>query len=89
MIKIVKAEHTENKVIRLVFSDQSWGAYDFPPLIERQTELVFPPREDNYFRGFFLELGALCWKNDLEFSAGSLNRKLPEQGKLHTHQQAA
>ncbi len=89
MIKIIKAEHIGGKVIRLQFCDQSWGEYDFQPLIERQTELIIPLQDANYFAGFFLELGALCWKNGLEFSAGSLKNKLYEQGKLHTHQKAA
>jgi hypothetical protein len=58
-------------------------------LIDRQTELVIPLKDTNYFSDFFLELGALCWKNGLELSAGSLNRKLQEQGKLHTQQHEA
>ena len=89
MIKIIKAEYIGEKKIRLLFSDQSWGEYDLQPLIDWQTELVIPLQDAHYFSDFFLELGALCWKNGFELSAGSLNRKLKEQGKLHTHQQAA
>lgn len=85
MIKIIKAEHIEHKVIRLLFSDQSWGEYDLQALIDRQTELAEPLRDERYFSRFFLEFGALCWKNGLELSPGSIYRKLQEQGKLHIY----
>ena len=40
MIKIVKAEYLEHKIIRLWFSDQTVGDYDLQPLLGKQTELV-------------------------------------------------
>lgn len=83
MIKIVNAQHVGKRVIRLSFSDHSGGDYDLQPLIARQTELVFPLENEDYFSQFFLELGALCWKNGLAFSVGSLHRKLQESGGLH------
>jgi len=88
-IKIVNAQHVGNKVIRLSFSDHSWGDYDLQPLIARQTELVLPLESEDYFSQFFLELGALCWKNGLELSPGSLYRKLQEKGELHVGTEAA
>ena len=89
MIKILKAEHSERKVIRVLFSDHSWGEYDLQPLIDRQTELVAPLQDDDYFSQYFLELGALCWKNGLELSPRSIYEKLQEQGKLNTEPKAA
>lgn len=89
MIKIIKAEYISEKKIRLLFSDQSWGVFDLQPLIDRQTELVIPLQDTDYFTDFFLELGALCWKNGFELSPGSLNKKLQKQGKLNQHQNAA
>lgn len=89
MIKIVHASYLGNKVIRLQFSDQSWGDYDLQPLIEKQTELVLPLQDEGYFSQFFLELGALCWKNGLELSPGSLYRKLKESGELRVGSEAA
>ena len=89
MIKIVNTQYLGNKVIRLRFSDHSWGDYDVKPLIAKKTELVLPLQDDAYFSQFFLELGALCWKNGLEFSAGSLHRKLQERGRLHVGTEAA
>jgi hypothetical protein len=89
MIKIIKATHLTKKIIQLEFSDHSWGEYDLQPLIDKQSELVIPLQNETYFSEFFLELGALCWKNGLELSAGSIHKKLHEQGKLHFTAKAA
>ncbi|WP_374087879.1 hypothetical protein [Methylomicrobium lacus] len=83
MIKIIRAEYIRQKILRLYFSDSSWGDYDLQPLIDRQTELTHPLNDDSYFQQFFLELGALCWRNGLELSPGSIHKKLEERQQLH------
>lgn len=83
MIKIIQAKHLQEKILRLSFSDSSWGDYDLQPLIDRQTELVKPLNDEAYFKQFFLELGALCWRNGLELSPGNIHKKLAEQQQLH------
>jgi hypothetical protein len=83
MIKIIRAEHIRQKILRLTFSDNSWGDYDLQPLIDRQTELVLPLNDDVYFQQLFLELGALCWPNGLELSPNSIHKKLEERQLLH------
>lgn len=83
MIKITQAQYLKDRVIRLHFSDNSYGNYDLQPLIERQTELVTPLNDENYFKQFFLELGALCWRNGLELSPSNIHKKLAEQQLLH------
>ncbi|WP_404356352.1 hypothetical protein [Methylotuvimicrobium sp. KM1] len=89
MIKIVKAEYIERKVIRLWFSDQSFGDYDLQGLLDKRTELLIPLQDDNYFKQFYLELGALCWKNGLELSPANIHIKLKQQGKLQFDLKAA
>ncbi|MBU2568937.1 MAG: DUF2442 domain-containing protein [Gammaproteobacteria bacterium] len=89
MIKIIKAEYIEHKIIRLWFSDQTVGDYDLQPLLEKQTELVAPLQDEDYFKRFFLELGALCWKNGLELSPGNIHNKLEQQGLLQCDLKAA
>ncbi len=83
MIKIIRAKYIHQKTLRLYFSDNSWGDYDLQPLIDRQTELVLPLNDDLYFQQYFLELGAICWRNGLELSPGSIHKKLKEQQQLH------
>jgi hypothetical protein len=83
MIKIIRAEHIRQKILRLTFSDNSWGDYDLQPLLDRQTELTLPLNDEAYFQRFFLELGALCWRNGLELSPGSIHKKLEECQQLH------
>jgi hypothetical protein len=89
MIKITQAHYVQQRVLRLSFSDNSYGDYDLQPLINRQTELVMPLNDESYFKQFFLELGALCWRNGLELSSGNIHRKLAEQQQLHYESKVA
>ena len=89
MIKIIRAQYMQQKILRLYFSDNSYGDYDLQPLIGRQTELVTPLNDEQYFKQFFLKLGALCWRNGLELSLGNIHRKLEEQQKLHYESKVA
>jgi len=89
MIKIIKAEPLNASQLRLTFSDGTQGDYDFAPLLARDTVLTRPLRDPDIFAGFFLELGALCWKNGLELSPAALHRELREAGKLVPAREAA
>lgn len=89
MIKIIHANYLHDMTIRLSFSDGMVGDYDVSPLLARNTVLVQPLQQPDYFRDFFLELGALCWKNGLELSPGSLYQKLQNQGLLKSLDRAA
>jgi hypothetical protein len=83
MIKILRAEAVRDRIIRLEFSDGSTGDYDLTELLGRDTEMVRPLKDPAFFADFFLELGALCWRNGFELSGASLHRKLSERGELH------
>ncbi|MEI6333635.1 MAG: hypothetical protein WCS87_03695 [Methylococcaceae bacterium] len=89
MIKIIRAQYIQQKILRLYFSDNSYGDYDLQALCDRQTELVIPLSDEQYFKQYFLELGALCWRNGLELSPGNIHRKLEEQQKLHYESKVA
>ena len=89
MIKIIQAQYLEQRILRLYFSDNSYGDYDLQPLIDRQTELTMPLEDVAYFKAFFLELGALGWRNGLELSPGNIHRKLAEQQSLRYESKAA
>ena len=83
MIKILQARYIKNAVIHLEFSDGSRGDYDFSGILARDTVLTRPLRaSEEYFRRFYIELGALGWPNGLEFSAGSLRTELKKEGRL-------
>jgi len=89
MIKIIRAYYLQQKILRLYFSDNSYGDYDLQPLVDRDAELVLPLKDDAYFKQFFLELGALCWKNGLELCPDSIYQKLAEKQQLHFELKAA
>jgi hypothetical protein len=83
MIKILRAEVVRDRIVRLEFSDGSAGDYDLTELLGRDAEMVRPLKDQGFFEDFFLELGALCWRNGFELSGSSLHRKLSERGELH------
>jgi hypothetical protein len=89
MIKITQAQYVQQRILRLYFSDNSFGDYDLQPLIDRQTELMIALNDEVYFKHFFLELGALCWPNGLELSPGNIHRKLAERHQLHYENKVA
>ena len=82
MVKVVRATWAGDSKVALVFSDGTQGTYDFTELLARDTVLTRPLRDEATFKQFFLELGALCWPNGLEFSAASLHGDLKQQGRL-------
>ncbi|WP_457602640.1 DUF2442 domain-containing protein [Nitratifractor sp.] len=89
MIKIVKAKYLKDHSIRLYFSDGSMADYDFSYLLDKKTVLTDALKDIDFFKEFFLELGAIGWKNGLEFSPESLYRKAKESGKLQSAEEAA
>jgi hypothetical protein len=89
MIKIIKAETIGKTQLRLTFSDGTQGDYDFALLLAKDTVLTRPMKTPEIFNDHFIELGALCWKNGLEFSPAALHQELQSSGKLTRVQQAA
>lgn len=82
MIKITRAVYRSDQEIKLHFSDGSFGVMDFSEILAQKTSLTLALDDTVFFQRFFIELGALCWPNGLEFSAGSLYKKLEAAGKL-------
>lgn len=89
MIKLVEASKRSGTVIRLRFSDGSWGDFDFSVFIQADTPMTRPLAEDKFFQQFFIEAGALAWPNGFDLSAASLQMRLAELGQLHRDVQAA
>ena len=89
MIKLTNAEYKEGYKILLRFSDGSWGIYDFAELVKTKTVMTAPLLDVEFFRHFFIELGALAWPNGFDLSAVSLQKRLDEKGGLHRDAAAA
>ncbi|MEI7796434.1 MAG: DUF2442 domain-containing protein [Methylococcaceae bacterium] len=69
MIKILEATAVAPYQILLEFSDDTQRVWSAEKLLaERKGTLLEPLRDANYFEHFFLDAGALCWANGLEFS---------------------
>ena len=80
MIKLVAVESKGECQLLLRFSDGASGVYDFATFVEANTEMTAPLRDPAFFARHFIELGALAWSNGLDFSAGSLYRRLRDEG---------
>jgi len=89
MIKLIQVFPLSNFRLKLVFSDHSWGEFDFKPTLQRTGSLLEPLQDPVFFVSYFVEMGALCWPNGLEFSAESLHKKLLESNELHESDQQA
>ncbi len=89
MINIIKAKYKSDRNIELFFSDGSYGTMDFSDMLEKKTSLTIPLEAMEYFKSFFIDFGALCWKNGLEFSAASLQEKLKKSSNLHKGEEVA
>ncbi|SFV66567.1 hypothetical protein MNB_SV-12-1711 [hydrothermal vent metagenome] len=82
MIKIINMTYIEEYIVKIEFSDGSYTNYDFSYLLSKKSVLTKPLRNQEYFKSFFLELGAICWKNGLELSPESLYEKARVAGEL-------
>ena len=89
MIKLVAADYVNDHEVRLRFSDESHGVFDFSSFIAARTPMTEPLGDPAFFRRFFLEMGALAWPNGFDLSAASLQQKLDEGGRLHRPSAAA
>ena len=86
MIKVTQAKWLQNYQLALLFSDGYNGIMDFETVTKQTSTLTAPLKDISYFKSYFLELGALCWPNGLEFSGGSLYKKLEASGLLNKPQ---
>ena len=67
----------------MYFSDNSYGDFDLQLLIDKEAELVLPLKDEIFFKDFFLEMGALCWKNGLELCPDSIYQKLSKNNRIN------
>ena len=89
MIKIIQANYLKDKTIQVHFSDGSWGDYNLQSLIDKQSTLTKTLEEEARFKQFYLEMGALCWRNGLELSPSHIHHKLDQQQQLHHNSKVA
>lgn len=82
MIKLIEVEPKGGYQLALRFSDGAAGVFDFAPFVDANTPMTAPLRDPVFFASHYIELGALAWPNGLDFSAGSLYRRLQDAGKL-------
>ena len=82
MIKLIEVVPKDGYQLELHFSDGAVGVCDFAPFVDASTSMTAPLRDPIFFARHYIELGALAWPNGLDFSAGSLYRRLEDAGRL-------
>lgn len=85
MIKIIQANYLKDNTIQVHFSDGSWGDYNLQSLVDKQSTLTKTLEEEARFKQFYLEMGALCWRNGLELSPSHIHHKLDQQQQQLHH----
>ncbi|MGH7284660.1 MAG: DUF2442 domain-containing protein [Polyangiaceae bacterium] len=82
MIKIVRASYAEGRKILLEFSTGESGTLDLTDLVDRDAPMVAPLKDAEYFKTFFLELGALSWPNGFDLNPSAVYCDLRDRGEL-------
>ncbi len=72
MIKLLAARYLNDYQVKLGFSDGREAVFDGKTLLNRDGSLVEALRNEDYFKRFFIDAGALCWPNGLELSPARL-----------------
>ena len=69
VIKVLTCKPTTDFSLSLKFSNGEIGVFDAKAyLAEKRGVLLEPFKDAAYFQRCFVDLGALCWPNDLELS---------------------
>jgi len=89
MIKIINTTYINKYIVKIDFSDGSYSNCDFSYLLSKNSQLTKALVDIEYFKSFFLELGAICWKNGLELSPQSIYKKAKEAGELFSDKSVA
>jgi hypothetical protein len=82
MIKVSKIEAIDGYKVRVRFTDDSVGEYDFSTMLTETGPMIEPLRDGAYFRRVFLEFGALTWPNGFDVAPEWLYHEIEAAGAL-------
>ena len=82
MIKITNATYLKDWMIKIDFSDNSYAEIDFSYLLSKNTPLTDMLKDEEYFKSFYIDCGAICWDNSLELDPLVLHDRAEKSGVL-------
>jgi hypothetical protein len=82
MIDVIGLKRLGAYRLEIAFSDGSVGIRDFADLVSRNSEMVGPLKNPDYFARVFIEDGALTWPNGYDVDPIELHREMKEAGQL-------
>ncbi len=89
MLDITQAKYIDKFQIAVTFSDGATGIFDAAPLLANRGSLLVPLRDPEFFRAFFIDAGALCWRHGLELSPTRVRAEIEGAGGLQVGQKVA
>ena len=89
MIKALSVSVIRHGVLRLTFSDGTFGEYDLCDLLQRGTEMTAPLQDPDVFSRVFIEFGAPTWPNGFDLAPWALHQRMKDQGTLKAVDSAA
>jgi Protein of unknown function (DUF2442) len=83
MIDVVSMKPMGGYVLRVAFSDGSFGVHDFSSTTSRDGEMVRALKAPAFFARVFVELGALTWPNGFDLDPIALHDRMLAAGELN------
>lgn len=85
LINVIKVERVRDFVLRVFFSDGSFGEHDFARIFHKIGPMNEPLRDPVFFSRVFVDGGALTWPNGYDLDAINLHDKMAVAGELRQH----
>ena len=82
MIKVSKIQWLDGYRLRVRFTDDTVGDYDFAKIVNERGPMVEPLRDVEYFKRVFVEFGAPTWPNGFDVAPDWLYREIANAGGL-------
>lgn len=82
MIKVATIDWLGGHWLRMRFSDDTEGEFDFSAMVAEQGPMIEPLRDAAYFGRVFLENGAPTWPNGFDMAPAWLYEEMRAAGAL-------
>ncbi len=82
MIKIKRVRALDNHLLECLFENNEIVIYDMAYVLEQDTPMLDPLKNESFFREVFLESGAPVWKNGYDLCPDAIwTRTRDERGQ--------
>jgi hypothetical protein len=69
ILHVIEAAYISDYKIQVHFDNGETRIVDLENFLMNEKRIVFHPHKDkNFFKDFFLDMGAICWKNETDLA---------------------